>query len=106
MRMILSGLVPALAAGAIAFALTPLLARVAVHVGAVDMPGRRKVHERPTPRLGGLAVVASIAVVWSGSYWFIGPVLPPELTRGLGVGILPLLAISLVDDVRPVGAGW
>ena len=106
MRMILSGLVPALAAAAIAFALTPLVARIAVRVGAVDMPGRRKVHDRPTPRLGGLAVVASITAVWSGSYWFIGPVLPLELTRGLSVGILPLLAISILDDMRPVGAGW
>lgn len=93
-------LAPALLATALAFALTPLVSRLAVTIGAVDMPGRRKVHDRPIPRLGGLAVVVAIAAVWLGATWLSGPVLTDELARGLTLGVLPLLAISIVDDVR------
>ena len=100
----ISLVVAALAAAAIAFALTPLVGRLAHIVGAVDMPGRRKVHSRPMPRLGGLAVVLSIASVWSASTVFLGPVLPMELARGLSLGVLPLLAISIVDDIRGASA--
>jgi UDP-GlcNAc:undecaprenyl-phosphate GlcNAc-1-phosphate transferase len=93
-------LVPALLATALTFALTPLVSRLAILIGAVDMPGRRKVHDRPIPRLGGLAVVLSIATVWLAVDFMNGPVLPGELSRGVSLGVLPLLAISIVDDVR------
>jgi UDP-GlcNAc:undecaprenyl-phosphate GlcNAc-1-phosphate transferase len=100
----LSLLAPALVAALFAFALTPLVSRFAILVGAVDMPGRRKVHSRPIPRLGGLAVVLSIAAVWVGSTMILGPVLPPELSRGLSLGVVPLLVISAIDDIRGVRA--
>ena len=38
--------------------LVPASAMLAVRIGALDIPDRRKVHDRPTPRLGGLAVFA------------------------------------------------
>jgi UDP-GlcNAc:undecaprenyl-phosphate GlcNAc-1-phosphate transferase len=106
MSATVSFLIPVLASAVLAFALTPLAARLARRVGAVDMPGRRKVHDHPIPRLGGLAVVSAIAAVWMASEWLAGPVLPIELSRGLSLGILPLLAVSVWDDVRPVRARW
>src|SRR5262249_52450878 len=60
-------ILPALAAAALAFGFTPLVALVAVRVGAIDIPDARKVHDRPMPRLGGLAVVTSIALVFGGA---------------------------------------
>ncbi|MFA7002668.1 MAG: undecaprenyl/decaprenyl-phosphate alpha-N-acetylglucosaminyl 1-phosphate transferase, partial [Verrucomicrobiia bacterium] len=33
--------------------------RFAVRIGAVDVPNGRKVHERPIPRLGGVAIFAA-----------------------------------------------
>jgi UDP-GlcNAc:undecaprenyl-phosphate GlcNAc-1-phosphate transferase len=93
-------MIPALLALALTFTLTPLVSRLAILVGAVDMPGRRKVHDRPIPRLGGLAVVLSIAVVWLAVDFMQGNVLPAELMRGISLGVLPLLAVSIVDDVR------
>jgi UDP-GlcNAc:undecaprenyl-phosphate GlcNAc-1-phosphate transferase len=70
------------------------------------MPGERKVHTVPIPRLGGLAVVASIAMVLFGSVWLSGGRwrLSPHLAPGLGLGVLPVLMISLLDDVKSVGA--
>jgi len=48
------------AAGAAAAALTPLTARFARAVGAVDRPRERGLSERPTPLLGGLAILAGV----------------------------------------------
>ncbi len=95
---------PGAVAGGLAFALAPLAARLAVRVGAIDAPGARKVHMRPMPRLGGLAVVASVAVVFTCVRWLSGErwQLPPHLAQGLGAGVLPVLLVSIVDDIASV----
>lgn len=41
---------------------TPFARRLAVWLGAVDMPHDRKVHENPTPSLGGVAILLSVIV--------------------------------------------
>jgi UDP-GlcNAc:undecaprenyl-phosphate/decaprenyl-phosphate GlcNAc-1-phosphate transferase len=101
-------ILPGLVAAVLAFLLTPVAARLAVLVGAMDMPGERKVHTTPIPRLGGLAVVASIvstfaaAKVLPNGHWQ----LPPQLVLGMGAGLLPILAVSIADDIRGVPARW
>jgi len=96
---------PAAVAAVLALILTPLAARVAVRVGAIDVPDTRKVHSHPIPRLGGLAVVASIAAVWCGCAFLFGISLPRELTLGVSLGVLPILAVSAIDDIAPVHSG-
>lgn len=40
------------------FATTPLVRRLAFKIGAVDVPkDKRRMHKKPTPLLGGLAIV-------------------------------------------------
>ena len=39
---------------------TPLIRRVALRFGVVDLPNERRPHKRPTPRGGGLAVVIGV----------------------------------------------
>src|SRR5262245_60473089 len=96
--------VPAVSAAAMAGALTPLAARLAVKVGAVDMPAARKVHHTPVPRLGGLAVVAAIATTFAFSRSLSAEhgQLPRHLAAGLALGVLPILLVSIADDIRPV----
>lgn len=65
----------------ITFALTPLVKRFAVAVGAIDKPDARKVHHGAIPRLGGLAIflviwglycliIAFLMIInYLGSYW-------------------------------------
>jgi UDP-GlcNAc:undecaprenyl-phosphate/decaprenyl-phosphate GlcNAc-1-phosphate transferase len=95
-----------LAAAAIAFALTPSVTRLAMHLGAIDLPDARKVHRQPTPRLGGLAIIAAVAIVSLCSPWIFGDAwgLTPMLAQGLLLGLLPIVIVSLIDDVRPVPA--
>ncbi|MBW5445899.1 undecaprenyl/decaprenyl-phosphate alpha-N-acetylglucosaminyl 1-phosphate transferase [Cohnella sp. CFH 77786] len=56
----ISGFIASLA---LALLLTPLVKKFAFRVGAVDVPNARKVHSRIMPRLGGLAIYASFALV-------------------------------------------
>jgi UDP-GlcNAc:undecaprenyl-phosphate/decaprenyl-phosphate GlcNAc-1-phosphate transferase len=41
---------------------TPLAKRFAVHVGAVDHPGERKIHTSPMPLLGGIAMYGAFVL--------------------------------------------
>ncbi len=50
------------AALATALLATPLVIRLAMRLGMVDQPDARRVHTRPTPRGGGLAVVLAFHV--------------------------------------------
>jgi len=38
---------------------TPIVKRLALRLGAVDLPDERKIHKEPMPRLGGLAIYAA-----------------------------------------------
>jgi UDP-GlcNAc:undecaprenyl-phosphate GlcNAc-1-phosphate transferase len=51
------------AAAVLAYVLTPLVRRVAVHVDAVDKPDHRRVNVIPMPRGGGIAVATAFLVV-------------------------------------------
>src|SRR5581483_11126191 len=39
---------------------TPVAKRLAWRIGAIDMPRERGLHQFPTPRLGGLAILAAV----------------------------------------------
>ena len=96
-----------LLAAILAFVLTPASRRLAIRIGAVDHPGPRKVHTTPIPRLGGLAVVASCAIVTA---LLVSSELPRldriagDLVVGLALGLTVVLVVSIYDDVRPLRA--
>ena len=52
----------AVVAAVVVLAATPLASRLARAVGAVDVPSGRRIHSAPTPRLGGLAILAGFLV--------------------------------------------
>jgi UDP-GlcNAc:undecaprenyl-phosphate GlcNAc-1-phosphate transferase len=100
-------LFPALVAIVASNLLTPAARLLALRVGAIDKPGPRKVHHVPIPRLGGLAVVGAVALVLAPLCAVHPPVpewLPEGLCPGLALGLLPILLVSLRDDIRPLGA--
>lgn len=73
--------------------LTPLSAVIAWKMGAVDMPGWRKSHLFPTPRLGGLAVYVASSV----SLLLFFPTSDAVAVTVTGGGIITALGVS--DDV-------
>ena len=48
---------------AVSFALTPVVRWLAIRVNAMDIPNERKVHDRPIPRLGGVAIFAAFTLM-------------------------------------------
>jgi len=98
---------PALAAALLTYVLTPLAARLANRIGAVDLPGERKIHEHPMPRLGGLAMIAGVAGAMVASAWMRHGTpwpLPTHLIAAVAAGLVPIVAISIRDDIAPVRA--
>jgi UDP-GlcNAc:undecaprenyl-phosphate/decaprenyl-phosphate GlcNAc-1-phosphate transferase len=85
------------AAAGLVLALTPLVARLAPRIGAVDdKTDRPRVHDRPVPRIGGVAIVVAIVVP--------AAVLLGDQSRYVGVllGALAVAALGLVDDIRGI----
>ena len=73
-----------------AFVLAWLLRRR--HALPMDHPNARSLHETPTPRIGGLGIMAGIAVA---SLWRVDAALLPVV-----LGALALAGVSVLDDVR------
>lgn len=89
--------------------LTPLVGRLAARLGIVDIPGSRKVHTAPVPRLGGVSVVISMGVAIAAAR-ALGPSglgeasleHQPWVPLALGAGLVFLVGIW--DDIRPIPA--
>lgn len=77
--------------------LTPLVKKIAFHVGALDKPDHnRKVHTKTMPRLGGLAVFASFIIGYM--------IFAPKTTQMLAVliGGFVIILVGLMDDIKPL----
>ncbi len=91
----LDAVLAATVAALVAAALTPVTMRLARWLGAVDLPRARGLSEQPTPRLGGLALLAGVLVA---SVLFL-PVEQDRYRAILGAAALIAL-VGAIDDVR------
>jgi UDP-GlcNAc:undecaprenyl-phosphate GlcNAc-1-phosphate transferase len=98
-----------LVATAIAALVTPLAARLARRLGAVDLPRERGLSQRPTPLLGGIAIL--VAVLVAGFIWLPPKIFLPHVHGRPGPGgevhIWAVIAgaclitlIGAIDDIR------
>lgn len=84
-----------LLAAVLAFGLTPLTARLAHRVDALDHGGDRpRIHTAPIPRIGGLAIVGAIVVA------LLVLVRPSGALVGVLIALPLVAAIGLIDDMR------
>lgn len=95
---------------AIAVALTPLAARLAWKIGAIDKPSDRGLAQGETPRLGGLAILIGVAVAFL--IWMPAIIKLPHTAHappGAGgtvhtwtilAGALVIVAVGVIDDIR------
>jgi UDP-GlcNAc:undecaprenyl-phosphate GlcNAc-1-phosphate transferase len=95
-------LLTAVVAAAVTYLLTPVARRIAIRWGAMTPVRDRDVHAVPTPRLGGIAMMAgfSAAVMVSYSLPFLGPRLVErdnELVAVLSGAVLVCL-LGIADD--------
>ncbi len=86
------------AAAAIAWLLVPYAERLAYMVGAIDQPKARSLHDRPMPRLSGLAILVAVEV--TGWIW-----LPGEgESRSILLGAMAIAGVGMIDDVYTLPA--
>ncbi|GMB01349.1 MraY family glycosyltransferase [Pelosinus sp. IPA-1] len=83
---------------AVAYFVTPRVKDLAIKVGALDAPDARKVHTRPIPRMGGLAIYAAFVLAVLASMYVSREVL------GLLVGGTVILIVGIIDDLKPLPA--
>lgn len=108
-------LVALAATAVVSFLLTPLTIRYARQLGAIDEPdSERRVHSRPIPRTGGLAVAASFVGVGlaglaiNAVFQVVPPlrtVRAPELIA-LFTGVATGALIGYLDDRLQLRARW
>jgi UDP-GlcNAc:undecaprenyl-phosphate GlcNAc-1-phosphate transferase len=80
-------------AGAITVLLVPLTERLAIRLGAIDHPRERSLHAVPTPKLGGLAILAG--ALSAGLIW-----LPDDSqSRAILYGAVVITLVGVLDDV-------
>ncbi|AJQ25915.1 MULTISPECIES: glycosyltransferase family 4 protein [Pelosinus] len=83
---------------AVAYFATPRVKDFAIKVGALDAPDDRKVHTKPIPRMGGLAIYAAFVLAVLASMYVSREVM------GLLVGGTVILIVGIIDDLKPLPA--
>src|SRR4051812_26062853 len=98
--MVDDALIGLVVAFAIAALLTPVVGRLAMRVGAMDLPRERGLADRPTPLLGGLAIFAGAMVA--------GLLFLPDTSRWHAIlaAAAIITAVGAIDDWRPLPASW
>ena len=102
------------AAVLLSLVLTPLVRRIALHVDAVDQPGRRRVNVIPIPRGGGVAVATAFILVvlafGAANAWlrFLpSPItVDPQAVVALVLGGALAAAFGVLDDYFDLRARW
>lgn len=80
--------------------LVPLAKRIAHHVGAIDIPNKRKVHKNPMPRMGGIAIYGAFLL----GYILYGDTTTQMLS--ILIGSFIMFVVGMLDDIKPIRASY
>ena len=84
---------------AFTFATTPLVRRFAFKIGAIDIPkDNRRMHKKPTPRIGGLAIIFGFTVA---TLCFAQP---SRQLYGTLAGAVIIAVMGVIDDCKNLPA--
>ena len=86
-------------AAVLAWVLVPATEKLARRINAIDVPNERSLHAIPTPKLGGLAMLAGVLVA---GLLFL-PWAP--VTRAILAGAVLISVVGVLDDVFDLPAG-
>lgn len=89
------------------FLLTPVVRTLALKIGAVDNPSKRKVHQKATPRLGGLAIYSGFIVAtlfFVAASYFLNVHINYAPLLGIIASSTLILVVGFFDDLMGMGA--
>jgi UDP-GlcNAc:undecaprenyl-phosphate GlcNAc-1-phosphate transferase len=93
------------AAALVTVTTTPVFRRMSFAIGAVQKPDERRVHTRPTPLLGGAAILcgflAGLAVAWRSTD-FSAVFDASTIPLGVALGAVVMFGVGQLDDLREV----
>lgn len=90
-------IIPFIISTALSLSITPIVKRIAIRVGAIDIPkDERRVHKKPMPLMGGLALYISIVIT---SLIFL-PIDKTLISILIGGSIICISGI--IDDIREI----
>lgn len=78
--------------------MVPFVKKIAEHVGAMDIPNERKVHTKPMPRLGGLAIYFGFLL----GYMLFGE--HSLIMNAILIGSFIIVLTGVIDDIKPLTA--
>ena len=88
-KMILMVLIPFI----FVVVITPYIMKIAEQVGAVDIPRGRHIHNKPTPKLGGLGIFLGYLL----GYMIFGT--PSSQMNSILIGSFIILLTGIIDDI-------
>ena len=80
--------------------IVPIVKKIAFHIKAIDQPNKRKIHKKPMPRLGGLAIFLG---------FLLGYMLFAKQTivmNSILIGSFIIVLIGIIDDINPIKARY
>ena len=78
--------------------ITFYIKKIAKHIGAMDIPNKRKVHTKPMPRLGGLGIFLGFLF----GYMLFG--VHSIQMNAILIGSFIIVLVGVIDDIRPLDA--
>src|SRR5699024_5437896 len=83
-------------------AIIPVIKRIAIHVGAVDVPradeGHRHIHKKTTPMLGGVGIFLGFLF----GYMLFGE--QSIRMNSILIGSFIIILTGIMDDIKPIRA--
>ena len=96
---ILAVLFSAVAAAIIALCATPLVKKLAVRLKVIDVPkDSRRMHHKPIPLMGGLAIIIAFFTTVLGAYLFYDPLVIEKPVLGILIGAAIIAVLGVFDD--------
>lgn len=107
MELFITFIITGMLAFIVAFSATPIAKKLSLKLGALDVPkDDRRMHKKPIARLGGIAIVSGFVVSMLFNAVSTEEFIPgnESVLLGLFVGILIIVTIGIIDDVKPINA--
>ncbi len=89
----------------ISYATTPLTIRLAFKINALDVPkDARRMHKKPTPRIGGIAIVYGFLISIFCFSNFVADGKINSSLIGILIGAVLIAVLGFLDDLKPKSA--
>lgn len=75
----------------------PYIKKMAIRINAVDVPGGRHIHNKITPKLGGLAIFLGFLI----GYMVFGT--PSPTMNAVLIGSFIIILVGVIDDITELG---